>query len=191
MYLLSKLLEMILNKPHIIFIFLLLCLQNFSQAQTGKDTSQIVGHVITGDVSTAAINVSVSEDDHATFTENSVTVNGQTFDMTSTTGGCTVSDEDGNIYAVNSDGEVKPIGTQSTVTTMVDYDKNATEWTNNIDSEASITFSNNDDLWAFDEYNAAYSASSDFTRRYEQFNGKYVAWKLIPAGKFGKVKATP
>ena len=153
-------------------------------------TGDAVGHVITGDVSTAAINVSVSEDDHATFTENSVTVNGQTFDMTSTTGGCTVSDEDGNIYAVNSDGEVKPIGTQGTVTTMVDYDKNATEWTNNISTEASISFTNNDDLWAFDEYNEAYSASSDFTRRYEQFNGKYVAWKLIPEGKFGKVKAT-
>jgi hypothetical protein len=43
------------------------------------------------------------------------------------------------------------------------------------------------DLWAFDSRKSEYSASSLFDNKYEQINGRYVPWKLIPAGKSGKV----
>ena len=66
---------------------------------------------------------------------------------------------------------------------MADYWNYVTNYT-------QFIFSNNDNLWAFDAYNDAYKSSEDFTSKYENLNGYLVPWKLIPAGKFGKITAT-
>ena len=146
------------------------------------------GHVTTGDAE-AAIKINGNTINSTNITGNTATVNGQTVPLVSGTGGFTVATENGTLYAVDATGNATEVGKTGTVTSMATYVETANKW-NNVSSDAQITFSNSDNLWAFDAYNDAYKSSEDFTSKYENLNGYLVPWKLIPAGKFGKVTAT-
>jgi len=146
------------------------------------------GHVTTGDAE-AAIKINGNTINSTNITGNTATVNGQTVPLVSGTGGFTVATENGTLYAVDATGNATEVGKTGTVTSIATYVETANKW-NNVSSDAKITFSNNDNLWAFDAYNDAYKSSNDFSSEYENLNGYLVPWKLIPAGKFGKVTAT-
>lgn len=152
-------------------------------------TGQEVANIQTDFVISGTTNITVN------YTGNNVTVtdNGSgsmaTGTVSTTTGGTTISDANGNLFTVNKEGEVKQVGKSGGTEDNTDYGTTAGTY-NNLSADAKIEFVNAEgDLWAFDAWNETYQGKTLVEREYENIGDYRVPWKLIPAGKSGKLVA--
>jgi len=100
----------------------------------------------------------------------------------------TFTDAAGRIFAVEGDNSVRQIGTvPQSETSEMQYNA-AVSHLNDLDDDIIVEFTNSDD-WAFDTYKNYYD-KNEFGEEYQKINGRFIANKMIPVGKIGKVIAT-
>ena len=154
---------------------------------TGREAAQIeLGHTVSN-----ASDIKVTYNDNTNMVTVTSTSGGGTVTehVTSTTGGTTISDAEGNLYAVDEGGNVAKAGKSGGNEGTESYGTTAAKL-NQLDKGQVVTFFNaGGDKWAFDEWQPAYNGKALIEKEYENISGYRVPWKLVPAGKPGKVYA--